>query len=62
MYPCETKWLEQAMQDITNTQTVVVRPTLDILVMVDGGKLMSSLFVRDGVRALNGDIILKANY
>ena len=28
MYPCETKWLEQTMQDITNAWTVVVRPTL----------------------------------
>ena len=28
IYPCETKWLEKAMQDITDTQTVVVRPTL----------------------------------
>ena len=28
MYPCETKWLEQAMQDKTNTHTIMVRPTL----------------------------------
>jgi hypothetical protein len=28
MYPCETKWLEQAMQDITDTRSIVVRPTL----------------------------------
>ena len=28
MYPCETKWLEQAMQDITKTQIVVGRTTL----------------------------------
>ena len=28
MYPCETKWLEQVMKDITDTRTVVVRPTL----------------------------------
>ena len=28
MYPCETKWLEQAMKYITNTQTIMVRITL----------------------------------
>ena len=28
MYPCETKWLEQAMLDITMTQTTIGRSTL----------------------------------
>jgi len=47
------------MQDITNTQTVVVWRTLDIIVVVNGGELMPSLFVHDGVHSLNGDILLK---
>jgi len=33
----------------------------DILMMVDGGELMPSLVVHDGVRPLNGDILLKEN-
>jgi len=28
MHPCKTKWLEKSMQDINNTRTIVVRPTL----------------------------------
>ena len=28
MYSCETTWLEQAMQDITDTRSIVMRPTI----------------------------------
>ena len=28
MYSCETTWLEQALQDITDTRSIVMRQTL----------------------------------
>jgi len=58
MYPCETKWLEKALQDNINTQTIVVRPTLH---PCNGQwcELMPILVICDGVHALNGDIFLK---
>ena len=59
MYSCETTWLEQALQDITNTLSVVVRPTLWHDCDGEDGELMPSLSVRDGVHAPHGDILLK---
>jgi len=59
MCPCETKWLKQAIQDITDTQSVVMRPTLWHACDGEGGELMPSLVIYDGVHALHGDILLK---
>ena len=59
MYSCETKWLEQALQDITNTQFAMMRQTLWHACDGEGGDLMPSLVVRDGVHAPHGDILLK---
>ena len=59
MYSCETTWLEQALQDITNTQSVVTRPTLWHACDGEGGDLIPILIIRDGVNAPHGDILLK---
>jgi len=59
MYSCETTWLEQAMQDITNTWSVVMRLTLWHTCDGEGGELMPSLVICDGVYAPHGDILLK---
>ena len=59
MYSCETTWIEQALQDITNTQSDVVRPTLWHACDGEGGELMPILVICDGVHVLNGDILLK---
>ena len=59
MYSCEMKWLEEAMQDITDTPSVEVIPTLWHACDAEGGELMPSLVVHDGVHALHGDILLK---
>ena len=59
MYSCETTWLGQALQDITNTRSVVVRPTLWHACDGEGGKLMPSFVIHDGVHAPHGDILLK---
>ena len=59
MYSCETTWLEKALQDITNTQSAVMRPTLWHDGDGKGGELMPSLVIYDGVHAPHGDILLK---
>ena len=59
MCPCETKWLEQAMEDITDTWSVVVRPTLSHAFDVKGGELMPRLAIGNGVHVLHGDILMK---
>ena len=59
MYSCETTWLEQALQDIIGTRFVVMKPTLWHACDSDGGELMPSLVVHDGVHALHGDILMK---
>jgi len=55
MCPCETKWLEKTTQDITNTQSIVVRKILWHAFDGEGGHLMPSLVTRDGVQ---GEIFL----
>jgi len=52
-------WLEQAMQDITDTWSVVMRPTLWHACDGEDGDLMPSLVIRDGVHTPHGDIFLK---
>jgi len=47
------------MQDITNIWSIVVRPTLWHACDGEGGELMPSLVIHDGVHALHGDILLK---
>ena len=59
MYSCETTWLEQALQDITDTPSAVVRPTLRHVCDDEFGEMMPSLVVCDGVHAPHGDILLK---
>ena len=59
MCPFETKWLEKAMQDIIDTQSIVVKPNLWHVCDGEGGELMLSLVICDGVHALHGDILLK---
>lgn len=59
MYSCETTWLEQALQDITDTQSTVLRPTLWHACDREAGEMIPSLVVRDGVHAPHGDILLK---
>ena len=59
MYWSETTWLEQAMQDITNTWSVVMRLTLWHALDGEGGEMMPSLVAHDGVHVFHGDIFLK---
>ena len=59
MYSCETTWLEQALQDITNTRSVEMRPTLWYACDGEGGEMMPSLVINDGVYAPHGEILLK---
>ena len=59
MPPCERKWLEKAMQDITVTWSVVVRPTLWQACDGEGHEFMPCFVIRDGVHVLHGDIFLK---
>jgi len=59
MYSCETTWLEKALQDITDTRFTVVRPTLSRACDGEGGEMMPSLVIHDGVHAPHGDILLK---
>jgi len=59
MYSRETTWLEKALQDITDTRSVVMRPTLWHSCDGEGGEMMPSLVVHDGVYALHVDILLK---
>ena len=47
------------MQAITDTWSIMVRPTLWHACDGEGGELMPILFVRDGMHALHGDILLK---
>jgi len=47
------------MQDITDTQFVVMRPNLWHTCDGEGGELMPSLVIHDGVHVLHGDILLK---
>jgi len=58
MYSCETTWLEQAMEDITDTWSVVMRPTLWHACDCESGE-MPSLIIRDGVHTPHDDILLK---
>ena len=59
MYSCETTWLEKAMEDITNTQSIVMRTTLWHACDGEGGELMPRLVIHDSVHAPHGDILLK---
>ena len=59
MYSCETTWLEKALQDITDTRSAVVRPTLSHARDGEVGELMPSLVIHDGVHAPHGGILLK---
>ena len=59
MYSCETTWLEKALQDITDTRSTVMRPTLWHACDGEGGELMPSLVFCDGVHAPHGDLLLK---
>jgi len=59
MYSCETTWLEQALQYITDTQSVVMRPTLRHAYDGEAGELMPSLVVHDGMHTPHGGILLK---
>jgi len=59
MYSCETTWLEQALQDITATQSIMLRPIIWHACDGEVGELMLSLVVHDGVHAPHGDLLLK---
>ena len=59
MYSSETTWLEQALQDTIDTQSVVVKPALSHACDGEAGELMPSLVIHDGVHAPHGDILLK---
>ena len=59
MYSCETTWLEQALQNITNTWSIVMRANLLHAYYGEGGEMMLSLVIRDDVHAPHGDILLK---
>ena len=59
MYSCETTLLEKSMQDITDTRSTMMRPTLWHACDGEGGEMMPSLVIRDGVHAPHGDILLK---
>ena len=49
------------MQDITDTQSFVVRPTLSHACDGEGGEMIPSLAIHDGVHALHGNILLKCS-
>ena len=59
MYSCETKWLEQAMKDIIDTRSAMMKPTLWHACDGEGGELMPSLVIHDDVHAPHSDILLK---
>jgi len=59
MYSCETTCREKALQDITNTQSTMVRPTLSHPCDGQTGELLPSLVIHDGVHAPHGEILLK---
>jgi len=59
MYSCETTWLEQALQDIIDTRSTVVRPTLWYACYGEAGEMFPSLVICDVVHASHGDILLK---
>jgi len=59
MYSCETTWLEKAKQDIIETRSAMMRPTLWHACDGEGGELIPSSVILDGVYAPHGDILLK---
>jgi len=59
MYPCEIKWIDQAMLGITMTQTSMEVQLFKILLVINSSKLMPRSLIRDGVHGLKGDIFME---
>lgn len=59
MFSCEMTWLEQALQDIANTLSTLVRLVLWHACDGEARELMPSLVVCDGVHVSHRDIFLK---